>query len=149
MTRADYAEQRKDPRWQKKRLEIMERDGFKCLDCDDATNMLNVDHAYYIKGRMPWNYPAWSLRTVCAACHKLKHAHDDEGEEQGERQEWEFILEFISGKNPDIISWFWHPAAVIDLATKENGGKLDRPEVFKLIEETLRPFMEDPKQPLF
>ena len=30
-----YSEKLKDPRWQKKRLEILERDNFRCQYCGD------------------------------------------------------------------------------------------------------------------
>lgn len=42
-----YYEMLKDPRWQKKRLEIMERDEFACRDCGDKESTLNVHHTYY------------------------------------------------------------------------------------------------------
>ena len=29
---SDYVEKLKDPRWQRKRLEIMQRDGFRCRE---------------------------------------------------------------------------------------------------------------------
>lgn len=64
-----YYEKLRDPRWQKKRLEIMERDGFTCRDCGSATNTLNVHHAYYEKGFDPWEYPDGSLKTLCELCH--------------------------------------------------------------------------------
>ncbi len=68
-----WADNYKDPRWQKKRLEIMERDGFKCRSCGSADKTLNVHHAYYDKGKMPWEYPSRSLTTLCEECHKHRH----------------------------------------------------------------------------
>lgn len=64
-----YAEKLRDPRWQKKRLEVMNRDGFKCKSCGDATSTLNVHHKYYEKGAMPWDYPETALVTLCEKCH--------------------------------------------------------------------------------
>lgn len=66
-----YYELLRDPRWQRKRLEVMERDGFACRICDSEDSTLNVDHGYYEKGKMPWEYPDDSLRTVCERCHKV------------------------------------------------------------------------------
>ncbi len=37
-----YAEKLRDPKWQKKRLRIMERDGFVCVECRDERSSLNV-----------------------------------------------------------------------------------------------------------
>ena len=68
-----YAEKLKDPRWQRKRLEIMERDGFTCRDCGTTKNTLAVHHAYYVTGRLPWMYPSWSLTTLCSDCHSERH----------------------------------------------------------------------------
>lgn len=39
-----YAEKLRDPRWQKKRLKIFERDGWACQDCRSTTNTLNLHH---------------------------------------------------------------------------------------------------------
>ena len=44
---SEYAEKFKDPRWQKKRLEILERDDFSCRVCYDASNTLHVHHCFY------------------------------------------------------------------------------------------------------
>jgi hypothetical protein len=65
-----YWEKLCDPRWQKKRLEIMERDGFECTDCGGKTKTLNVHHKYYQKGLSPWEYPDESLTTLCEKCHE-------------------------------------------------------------------------------
>jgi len=64
-----YSEKLKDPRWQKKRLKIMERDEFMCRSCYDTENTLNVHHKYYIQGRKPWEYPEDLLVTLCEGCH--------------------------------------------------------------------------------
>lgn len=64
-----YSEKLKDPRWQKKRLEIMSRDGFQCINCSSKTSTLTVHHFYYISGRMPWEYPDQSMATLCHDCH--------------------------------------------------------------------------------
>ena len=65
----------RDSRWQKLRLEIMERDGWTCKSCgatgDGVT--LNVRHAYYESGKAPWEYPADSLVTWCEDCHGKIH----------------------------------------------------------------------------
>jgi len=42
-----YFEKFKDPRWQKKRLEIMERDQWTCQDCGSTDRSLNVHHMRY------------------------------------------------------------------------------------------------------
>jgi hypothetical protein len=64
-----YSEKLKDPRWQKKRLEILQRDNFKCKLCGDEKTSLQVHHKEYINGNDPWNYPDISLITLCEHCH--------------------------------------------------------------------------------
>ena len=70
-----YSEKLKDPRWQKKRLEILERDGWACQICGDSENPLHVHHRIYIKGNAPWDYDADSLVTLCEVCHEYE-THD-------------------------------------------------------------------------
>lgn len=65
-----YAELLRDPRWQKKRLEIMQRAGFACERCDSTERTLNVHHRYYERGLFPWDYPDDSLVCVCDTCHR-------------------------------------------------------------------------------
>ncbi len=64
-----YAEKLKDPRWQKKRLEVLEREDFKCEWCGDSDNTLHVHHWYYDRGKDPWEYPAAHLSALCEDCH--------------------------------------------------------------------------------
>jgi hypothetical protein len=59
----------RDPRWQRKRLEVMERAGFACEDCGETTKTLNVHHTHYVKGRKPWEYQTSELRCLCEDCH--------------------------------------------------------------------------------
>lgn len=65
-----YGEQLLDPRWQRRRLDIMQRDEFKCVECGDATKTLHVDHRVYFKGRLAWEYPDDELQTLCKDCHR-------------------------------------------------------------------------------
>lgn len=67
-----YSEKLKDPRWQRKRLEIMERDNFTCTECGDNKNTLNVHHWNYSKE--PWDAKNEDLSTVCRSCHELIEA---------------------------------------------------------------------------
>ena len=64
-----YSEKLKDPRWQKKRLRILERDNWTCRRCLSADKTLHVHHRYYIKGANPWEYHDEVLRTLCEDCH--------------------------------------------------------------------------------
>jgi len=65
-----YQEKLKDPRWQKKRLEILERDGWMCRQCYDKTKTLHVHHRWYNAELEPWEYEDRVLITLCEDCHK-------------------------------------------------------------------------------
>jgi hypothetical protein len=67
-----YSEKLKDPRWQKMRLKVLERDGWQCQECGDKETMLCVHHRYYESGKDPWEYPPEALRTLCEHCHKVE-----------------------------------------------------------------------------
>jgi len=69
----DYSELLKDPRWQKKRLEILQRDKFTCQSCGNKESTLNVHHRTYISGKMLWEYDNDDLITYCDNCHSQIH----------------------------------------------------------------------------
>lgn len=62
-----YAEKLRDPRWQKKRLQIFNRDKFTCKLCKDTETTLQVHHLEY-HGE-PWETPNKHLITLCEHCH--------------------------------------------------------------------------------
>lgn len=68
-----YRKKLLDPRWQKMRLQVYERDGFKCRSCGNEEDTLHAHHTYYRYGAEPWDYPAASIITVCADCHLEEH----------------------------------------------------------------------------
>jgi len=70
-SRNAYAALLKDPRWQRKRLEIMQRDGFACRLCRATDKTLNVHHNFYLRDLAPWEYGDEQLATVCEDCHGL------------------------------------------------------------------------------
>ena len=66
-----YYEKLRDPRWQKMRLQVMERDKFRCASCGREDVTLNVHHAVpYRKGCEPWEYELDELTTFCEDCHE-------------------------------------------------------------------------------
>lgn len=67
-----YLEKLRDPRWQKRRLEIMNRDHFSCQNCCDTKQTLNVHHQSYERGKDPWDYPDCYLITLCDDCHEIE-----------------------------------------------------------------------------
>lgn len=72
-----YAEKLRDPRWQKKRLRVMERHQFMCMDCGSETKPLAVHHTFYAKG-MPWETEEKFLLTLCDDCHAIRQPIENE-----------------------------------------------------------------------
>jgi hypothetical protein len=68
-----YAEKLRDPRWQKKRLQIMDAARFECSCCGSKDKTLNVHHNYYEKGKNPWEYDDECLECLCENCHRERH----------------------------------------------------------------------------
>lgn len=66
-----YSEKLKHPLWQKKRLEILERDKFTCQKCWDDQTELHIHHSYYKNGAEPWEYENDSLLSLCKHCHAI------------------------------------------------------------------------------
>ncbi len=64
-----YAEKLKDPRWQKMRLRIFERDEFTCRYCGDVESTLHIHHKIYRNNCDPWEYEESDLITLCEECH--------------------------------------------------------------------------------
>lgn len=69
MSTKTYKEKLLDPRWQKKRLEILSRDDFSCCYCGDKDNTLHVHHKSYGDGE-PWEIENNHLITLCKECHE-------------------------------------------------------------------------------
>lgn len=69
MSAQTYAQKLKDPRWQKKRLEIMNRDEFMCQSCQATESQLQIHHKIYLKKKMPWEMGDENLVTLCCDCH--------------------------------------------------------------------------------
>lgn len=77
----NYKQKLLDPRWQRKRLEILQRDDFKCRFCNNHENTLHVHHLSY-QGN-PWETPNEHLLTLCEDCH---------ADETHNRKEYEIAL---------------------------------------------------------
>ena len=69
-TTMTYQEKLKDPRWQKKRLEVFERDEWICQRCCSTEETLCVHHRYYRPNTEPWDYPLEAFITLCESCHE-------------------------------------------------------------------------------
>ncbi len=132
--KSKYAAKYRHPKWQKKRLEVMERDGFKCFKCESEDNTLNVHHAYYVTGRDIWDYPMHSLKTLCEDCHKSEHEKKDyaDDEIQSRQTELEIAIGWLSGDVPDPDIW---DMAIMSCQLIKAG--MDRDDLYHSIAEHL------------
>lgn len=80
----NYSKKLQDPRWQQKRLRVLERDNFSCKLCGSAKTTLDVHHHLYESGKDPWEYNDDVLDTYCRKCHG--------------------IIEFLKKKFPSVVA---------------------------------------------
>lgn len=71
MATSDYGRLLKNPKWQRKRLEILNRDDFTCKLCGDKETELHIHHIEYSFGANPWEYENDKLITYCKHCHAI------------------------------------------------------------------------------
>jgi len=69
LSQEEYQKLLTHPKWQRKRLEIMQRDDFRCTKCKDEETTLHVHHIEYHNGLKPWEYEDKDLATLCEHCH--------------------------------------------------------------------------------
>jgi hypothetical protein len=68
-TKLTYSEKLRDPRWQRRRLEVFQRDFFTCQNCLDKKSTLFVHHKKYTGN--PWDAELKDLVTLCEHCHAV------------------------------------------------------------------------------
>lgn len=85
MTKKEFSDQYKHPKWQKRRLEKMKSvsDFFDsespiCEWCHNDEEQLHVHHIRYIKDRKIWEYNDDELLLLCGECHLSAHYINDQ-----------------------------------------------------------------------
>ena len=67
----EYSEKLKDPRWQKKRLKIFQRDKWTCKICERTDLTLHIHHLKYFPEKEPWEIKNEFLMCLCKNCHEM------------------------------------------------------------------------------
>lgn len=112
--RKSYAELLKDPRWQKRRLQILEAHNWRCEDCGRGDKTLEVHHCHYIKAfrQEPWRYEGDLLMCLCSDCHEFRQEREEAMHvhlaqvmrsvpiKELEERAWDTIYDAIKRKNP-------------------------------------------------
>lgn len=110
-SKTTYAEQLLDPRWQKKRLEVLDYADFACEICGDDESTLHVHHKHYIRGRKVWEYDNEQLVCLCRQCHTNQHDNEEkfhdliariELDGPHSRDEVYFLISGFIGFKPEI-----------------------------------------------
>lgn len=91
MAQISYSDKLKDPRWQRRRLKILERDNWACVSCHIDNETLNVHHLKYHPSGNPWEVEDRHLITLCEDCHKEEHSSRKAYEER--------LLDALKGKS--------------------------------------------------
>lgn len=104
----------------------MERADFKCQDCDENENTLNVHHRYYISKREPWQYPDWCFMCLCNKCHSFRHdpvEEDDDPPECGYMMDtFEELMSMVHDGYDGASNW--------DLFAEMAMARRDHPEKY-------------------
>lgn len=117
-----YSDLLRDPRWQKKRLEVLTIAGFACSKCKCATRNIQVHHKQYRHGAAPWDYENDELEVLCDLCHEIEHAdltaeelsHEEKisqasksmmtAETAGDRRSWfAAVRQLIGQRTPEAV----------------------------------------------
>ena len=77
MATTSYSEKLRDPRWQKKRLEVLQSAQWQCEICSNGESPLQVHHKEYFSGRDIWDYDRSQLACLCSDCHDAHHSSKD------------------------------------------------------------------------
>lgn len=96
----EYSELLKHPKWQRKRLEVLERDRWQCKMCGAQDRTLHVHHKRYIKGRNPWEYALEDLESLCDECHSMIHQIKDRLDALDFAGKEDFLREIIGTDTP-------------------------------------------------
>jgi hypothetical protein len=124
-----YSEKLKDPRWQRRRLEILSKCDFACENCQTKSEQLHVHHRMYSRGKMPWEYEDWAFNVVCEECHsslqdQMESAHEVLAKYPG------FMAGISRLKDRDLTS-------VSRLERLVRGVSNYRPDLFAILVESL------------
>jgi hypothetical protein len=116
-----YLEKLKDPRWQKKRLAVLNREGFQCQSCRSSSDTLHIHHLVYSSGE-PWECPDDDLECLCEWCHTMREMFNEmlEGRSKIPTVFFLTFLKFVARtqkqSNPKLdqndlgggFQWYWN-----------------------------------------
>jgi len=74
-----YKDDLENINWQRRRLEIFERDNWtcQCKSCEKLTDKMYVHHYLYFGDLKPWLYPNDMLIILCRNCHQKEQGRTE------------------------------------------------------------------------
>lgn len=93
------------PRWHTLRMAVMERDGFKCVDCGKSRGRLECDHIIPVRLRPDLAYDPNNCAMRCPSCHAAK-THVEVGRKPPayDRQGWRKAVNELTADNKPLSS---------------------------------------------
>lgn len=78
-TPSSYSDALQDPRWQKRRLEILSAADWACEDCGRKDRAFDIHHNFYIRAfrNQPWRYENDLVMALCKPCHKFRQDFEE------------------------------------------------------------------------
>lgn len=70
-----YNKYLKSPEWRTLRKQVLKRDSYRCVDCDDYAIPLQVHHIHY-DGVESMTFTTEQCVSVCHSCHAIRHGRD-------------------------------------------------------------------------
>lgn len=110
-----YSEKLKDPRWQRRRLEILNRSDFACEVCLSKTKTLHVHHKLYRKGAQPWEYADHELAALCEDCHETDHGIRAEIEAAMAKLDMYDLERVLGYAHAQVLAYAWEADDVTKL----------------------------------
>jgi hypothetical protein len=108
-----YSEKLKDPRWQKRRLELLDGSNWTCGWCSTKSKTLHVHHGFYRRGVDPWDYEDKVMHVLCDECHKMAETGRDK------------LYEFLGKLLPRSVAIFGQMVAEIQSIDAANSAFLE------------------------
>jgi 5-methylcytosine-specific restriction endonuclease McrA len=114
-----YKEKLLDPRWQKKRLEVFNRDDWRCQGCGRKDRTLHVHHLRYTGE--PWEAPLLDLETVCEDCHSERGRVETQFKLLGAWRVLNEMPEIMSASDEEMA---WVLAALHEVRKAKREGRI-------------------------
>jgi len=76
MSSTTYAAKLKDPRWKRKRRDLIIAAGCACEECGDKESRLQIHHKYHDHSLAPWEYPHKAMCVLCSGCKKARREYE-------------------------------------------------------------------------